>query len=81
MLPIPGDDTILVGTISDLTQRAFKTNLSKATPRVESTPQGNAIVFTAPRYTHYVLTTKHETQEGAYGPGKPHRLLVWRKRR
>jgi hypothetical protein len=79
--PIPRDDTILVGTISDLTQRAFKANLSKATPGVEPTPHGNAIVFTAPRYTYYVLTIKNETQEGAYGPGEPHTLLVWPKRR
>jgi hypothetical protein len=78
--PIPRDDTILVGTISDLTQRAFKANLSKATPHVEPTPQGNAIVFRVPRYTYYVLTIKNETQEGAYGPGEPHTLLVWRKR-
>ena len=76
--PIPRDDTILVGTISDLARRAFKANLSNATPRLEPTPHGgNAIAFTVGRRTYYVLTIKNETQEGAYGPGEPHTLLMW----
>jgi hypothetical protein len=77
--PIPRDDTMLVGTIADLARRAFKVNLSNATPRLEPTAHGgNAIAFTVGRRTYYVLTIKTETQEGAYGPGEPHTLLLWR---
>lgn len=78
--PIPRDDTMVVGTIADLARRAFKANLSNATPRLEPTKHGgNAIAFTVGRRTYYVLTIKNETQEGAYGPGEPHTLLIWRE--
>jgi hypothetical protein len=79
--PVPRNDTLLVGTISDLARRVFSADLSSATPRLEPTPHGgNAIAFRAGRYTYYVLTIKNETQEGAYGPGEPHTLLLWRER-
>jgi hypothetical protein len=79
--PIPRDDTVLVATISDLTERAFGQKMSAATPRLEATPQGNTIAFDVGRQTYYVLTIKNETREGTYGPGEPHTLLVWRENR
>jgi hypothetical protein len=78
--PIPRDDAMVVGTIADLARRAFKVDLSNATPRLEPTKHGgNAIAFSVGRRTYYVLTIKNETQEGAYGPGEPHTLLLWRE--
>jgi hypothetical protein len=79
--PIPRDDTILVATIGDLARRVFRADLSSATPRLETTRHGNVIAFTVSPFTYYVLTIKNETREGAYGPGEPHTLLVWRERR
>ena len=54
-------------------------NLASATPRIEPTPHGNAIAFSLGRRTYYVWTIKNETREGAYGPGEPHTLLLWRE--
>jgi hypothetical protein len=80
--PIPRNDTLLVGTISDLARRAFRADLSAATPRLEPTDLGgNAIAFTVGRQAYFVLIIKNETQEGAYGPGEPHTLLIWREAR
>lgn len=80
--PIPRNDTLLVGTISDLARRAFRADLSAATPRLEPTDLGgNAIAFTVGRQTYFALIIKNETQEGAYGPGEPHTVLIWREAR
>jgi hypothetical protein len=79
--PVPRDDTVLVGAISDLVRRVYRVDLSAVSPGIESRPLGNVIAFDAPRHSYYVLTVKNETREGEYGPGEPHTFMVWRETR